>query len=134
MKKISIFIPLILGTIVGFFLMNSYDFYKTLDRPFFAPPSWIFPVVWTILYLLMGISYYVVRNKSCNPVIKQIFYLQLFFNLLWPIVFFIFEQLLLSSIWIVGPHCQALLTTEPRGKSCSFCVYNIYHILPESWF
>ena len=102
MKKISIFIPLILGTIVGFLLMDSYDFYQTLDRPFFAPPSWLFPVVWTILYLLMGISYYIVRNKSSNPIIKQIFNLQLFFNLLWPIVFFIFEQLLLSSIWIVG--------------------------------
>ena len=102
MKKISIFIPLILGTIVGFLLMDSYDFYQTLDRPFFAPPSWLFPVVWTILYLLMGISYYTVRNKSSNLIIKQIFNLQLFFNLLWPIIFFIFEQLLLSSIWIVG--------------------------------
>ena len=82
--------------------MNSYDFYQALDKPFFAPPGWIFPVVWTILYLLMGLSYYIVCNNSCNPVIKQIFNLQLFFNLLWPIIFFIFEQLLLSSIWIVG--------------------------------
>lgn len=101
MKKINIFIPLILGTIVGLLLMNSFDFYKTLERPFFAPPNWIFPVVWTILYLLMGISYYIVSNKEDNQLVKQIYNLQLFLNLLWPIIFFIFEQLLLSSIWIV---------------------------------
>ena len=102
MKKLNIFIPLILGSAVGFLLIDSYNFYQTLERPFFAPPSWLFPVVWTILYLLMGISYYIVRNQSDNPLIKQIFYLQLFFNLLWPIIFFMFEQLLLSSIWIIG--------------------------------
>ena len=101
MKKINIFIPLILGSIVGLSLMNSFDFYQTLERPFFAPPNWIFPVVWTVLYLLMGISYYIVSNKEKNQLVKQIYNLQLFFNLLWPIIFFIFEQLLLSSIWIV---------------------------------
>ena len=101
MKKINIFIPLILGSIVGLLLMNSFDFYQTLERPFFAPPNWIFPVVWTVLYLLMGISYYIVSNKEKNQLVKQIYNLQLFFNLLWPIIFFIFEQLLLSSIWIV---------------------------------
>lgn len=102
MRKISIFIPLVLGTIVGLLLTGSYDFYQTLTKPFFAPPSWIFPVVWTILYLLMGISYYMVMNIEENKLIKQIYNLQLFFNLLWPIVFFMFEQLLLSSIWIIG--------------------------------
>ena len=102
MKKISIFIPLILGSIVGFLLMNSYDFYQTLNKPFFAPPNWIFPIVWSVLYLLMGISYYIVMNIDDNKLIKQVYNLQLFFNLLWPIVFFMFEQLLLSSIWIIG--------------------------------
>lgn len=101
MKKISIFIPLILGSIVGFLIKDSFSFYQTLTKPFFAPPNWIFPVVWTILYLLMGISYYMVRKKDESNLVRQIYYLQLFFNLLWPIVFFIFEQLLLSSIWIV---------------------------------
>lgn len=101
MKKISIFIPLVLGSIVGFLLKDSFSFYKSLNKPFFAPPNWIFPIVWSILYLLMGISYYLVRNKNDDDVYKHIYNWQLFFNLLWPIIFFIFEQLLLSSIWIV---------------------------------
>lgn len=101
MKKISIFIPIILGTIVGLFLMNSYDFYQSLVKPPLYPPGWLFPIVWSILYLLMGISYYIVTNKNDELVIKQIYRLQLFFNLIWPIIFFMFRLLLLSSIWIV---------------------------------
>lgn len=101
MKKIVIFIPLILGSLVGFLLKDSFVFYQSLDKPFFAPPNWIFPIVWTILYLIMGISYYLVRSKDDSDIYKHIFNLQLFFNLLWSIIFFIFEQLLLSCLWIV---------------------------------
>lgn len=100
MKKIEIFIPLILGGLIGFFLKDNFSFYQTLNKPFFAPPKWLFPVVWSILYLLMGISYYLVRKEDNNPKDKYLFYLQLFVNLLWPILFFKFEQLLLSSFWI----------------------------------
>ena len=101
MKKISIFIPIILGTVVGLLLMNCYDFYQDLIKPPLAPPSWLFPAVWSILYLLMGISYYIVVNKNDDITTKQIYRIQLFFNLLWPVIFFMFELLLLSSIWII---------------------------------
>lgn len=101
MKKIIIFIPIILGTIIGLFLMNSYDFYQGLIKPPLAPPSWLFPIAWSILYLLMGISYYRIIDKSDDILTRQIYRIQLFFNLLWPIIFFLFHLLLLSSIWII---------------------------------
>ncbi len=101
MKKLSIFIPLILGSLVGLLLMNSFDFYKELIKPPLAPPNWLFPIMWSILYLLMGVSYYLVNKDYSNTIVRQVYYLQLFFNLLWPIIFFIFEQLGLSSLWII---------------------------------
>lgn len=101
MKKIIIFIPIILGTLVGLLLMNSYEFYQGLIKPPLAPPNWLFPIAWSILYLLMGISYYKIIDKSDDVIIRQIYRIQLFFNLVWPVIFFLFELLLLSSIWIV---------------------------------
>lgn len=101
MKKLSIFIPLILGSLVWLLLMNSFDFYKELIKPPLAPPNWLFPIMWSILYLLMGVSYYLVNKDYSNTIVRQVYYLQLFFNLLWPIIFFIFEQLGLSSLWII---------------------------------
>lgn len=101
MKKIIIFIPIILGTIIGILLMNSYVFYQGLIKPPLAPPNWLFPIAWSILYLLMGISYYKIIDKTDDVIVRQIYRIQLFFNLVWPVIFFIFELLLLSSIWIV---------------------------------
>lgn len=101
MKKIIIFIPIILGTIIGILLMNSYVFYQGLIKPPLAPPNWLFPIAWSILYLLMGISYYKIIDKSDDVIVRQIYRIQLFFNLVWPAIFFLFELLLLSSIWIV---------------------------------
>lgn len=102
MKKFTIFIPLILGGIVGFLLKDSYSFYETIILPPFAPPAWLFPIVWSILYLVMGISHYMIKKDNNNDLeVNTIYNTQLFINLMWPIIFFIFEQLLLSSIWII---------------------------------
>ena len=81
--------------------MNSYEFYQGLIKPPLAPPNWLFPIAWSILYLLMGISYYKIIDKSDDVIVRQIYRIQLFFNLVWPVIFFLFELLLLSSIWIV---------------------------------
>lgn len=63
--------------------------YATLARPAWAPPNWLFPVVWTILYILIGISLFLVWRKSLES--KQalvVFAVQLGLNLLWSLVFF----------------------------------------------
>ena len=97
----SILIPVILGGIVGILISGSMD-YEMLQQPLFAPPSWIFPVVWTILYVLMGVSYGRLESKRVEDAsVKAIYYAQLIANLLWPIVFFVFKWRLFAFFWIL---------------------------------
>ena len=98
---LSIIIPLALGGIVGFLISGSMN-YDTLNQPPLSPPSILFPIVWTILYALMGISFGILRDKGlADPDVKLIYYAQLFVNLLWPIAFFVLEWRLFAFIWIL---------------------------------
>lgn len=97
----SILIPVILGGIVGLIISGAID-YNTLQKPPLAPPSVLFPIVWTILYILMGVSYGILKDKSLvDDKTQRIYYLQLFVNLLWPIAFFTLEWRLFAFIWII---------------------------------
>ncbi len=97
----SILVPVILGGIVGF-IISGYMNYSSLTQPSFAPPAILFPIVWTILYTLMGVSYGILKsNNLTDDKINTIYYSQLFVNLLWPIFFFVFEWRLFSFIWIL---------------------------------
>lgn len=87
---IDILIPLAGGLIIGFLITNSGQQYGQLIKPSFAPPSWIFRVVWPILYILMGISYniYKHKTKSDNLKVNLLYYFQLIINFLWSFIFF----------------------------------------------
>ncbi len=73
------------------------DFYEKFTPPPLLPPSWLFPVVWTILYALMGFSAYLISSSDANQTNKTkalaIYWIQLAVNFLWSIVFFRFESL-----------------------------------------
>lgn len=95
-------IPLILGLIVGF-LSRPTASYEALVKPFFAPPGFVFPIVWTILYLLMGISSYLIAQSN-NPrrYPALITYMeQLFVNLAWSPIFFTLSFRFLAFLWIL---------------------------------
>ena len=98
----SILIPLIIGAVVGFIISKSID-YNFLIKPLLAPPSIVFPIAWTIIYILMGISYYLFKkfSSSENTIIPLIYYLQLFVNLAWSIIFFVFKWRFFSILWIL---------------------------------
>ena len=97
----SILIPVVLGAVIGFFTSSSND-YSSLQRPFLAPPGFIFPIVWTILYSLMGVSYGILKsNNLTDEKIDFIYYIQLGVNALWSIFFFIFKWRLFSFLWII---------------------------------
>lgn len=97
----SILLPVVLGGIIGILISGFID-YDSLQKPFLAPPSLAFPIVWTILYILMGVSYGRLKEKSLiDKDVSRIYYLQLGVNLLWPIFFFIFKWRLFSLIWII---------------------------------
>lgn len=97
----SVIIPVILGGIVGLIISGSID-YNLLQKPFLAPPSILFPIIWTILYILMGVSYGILKsNDLLDSEINLIYYGQLIVNLLWPIFFFILKWRLFSFFWIL---------------------------------
>lgn len=97
----SILIPVILGSLIGIITSNYMD-YSMLQKPFLSPPGIVFPIVWTILYILMGVSYAILEsNNLLNKKINIIYYLQLFVNLLWSIFFFVLKWRLFSFFWIL---------------------------------
>lgn len=93
-KLLSLFIiiPLLLGIVSGLLTVPKSNIDSII-------PSWIFPIVWTILYILMGISSYLVFQKE--SIIPKIYLIQLLFNYLWVFIFFTFKQFTLSFIWII---------------------------------
>lgn len=97
----SILIPVIIGGVAGFLISGSMD-YNSLVKPPLSPPGILFPIIWTILYILMGVSYGILESNSLiDEQSKFIYYLQLLVNVLWPIFFFLFKWRFFSSFWII---------------------------------
>lgn len=97
----SILIPVIIGGVIGLIISSSID-YNSLQKPPLSPTSILFPIVWTILYVLMGISYGILDSKSLiEPKINFIYYLQLFVNATWSLIFFTLKWRLFAFIWII---------------------------------
>lgn len=97
-------IPLIVGTLSGV-LFSAGEEYGAMVKPPLSPPSWLFPVVWTILFALMGVSSYLVYREHVSRGEKKtaliIYGLQLLVNFFWPLFFFKLEIFLFSFIWLV---------------------------------
>ena len=90
---VCILIPLVSGAIIGMLTMSGVtDWYSTLNKPWFTPPDYVFGPVWTVLYILMGISLYLVIMQGWeNETVKTgiiLFAAQLGVNLLWSLLFF----------------------------------------------
>lgn len=94
-KKLALYIaiPLVLGVIVGLITMKVSLSY---NGPI---PRWIFPIVWSVLYILMGISSYFISD---NKKLLNIYKISLVVNLLWPIIFFLFKLKVLAFFWILA--------------------------------
>ena len=103
---ISVFIPLTIGAVSGFFTASSVkDWFVTLNKPSFNPPSWLFAPVWTILYIMMGISFYIIW-KSHAKLDKRYtgytyYWIQLALNFLWSFLFFYYRRPDLALIDII---------------------------------
>lgn len=95
-KIIYIIIPIIIGNLIGIITKNHVFYIKAS----IAPPDIVFPIVWTILYGILGYTYYLLNNEYNTPLIKKIFILQLIINYIWPIIFFKFGLFFISFLWI----------------------------------
>lgn len=106
MKKsliISLLISLGVGFLSGLVTRGNVDIYKYLVKPPFAPPSIVFPIVWTVLYILMGVSSYLIYNSKSKEKSRAltIYGIQLVLNFIWPILFFLLNYRFVSFIVII---------------------------------
>jgi tryptophan-rich sensory protein len=98
---ISIIVCQLAGGIGSIFTSSSVKtWYLTINKPSFNPPNWLFAPVWTVLFLLMAISLFLIWRKNYKSGII-IFFIQLFFNILWSAMFFGLKSSLLGFIVIV---------------------------------
>ncbi|MCH5262670.1 MAG: tryptophan-rich sensory protein [Lachnospiraceae bacterium] len=100
---IAILIPIAVGTLSALFSGNM-QIYSQINKPALSPPGILFPIVWTILYILMGISSYIIY-ESDNPNKEsalRTYALQLFFNFFWSIIFFRFNLYFTSFVWLLA--------------------------------
>ena len=102
---VSVGIPLLVGGLAALLTREATADFAMLAKPPFSPPAWVFPVVWTVLYLLMGISSYLIwvsdaKEEEKNRALQTYFY-QLVVNFLWPIFFFNFKWYFFSFFWIL---------------------------------
>ena len=103
---VSIAIPLAVGGLAAFLTRNSMDIYEKINQPFLAPPSWVFPVVWTVLYVLMGVSAAMIYDDEKASVddkkhALRLYGINLAVNFLWSIIFFNLGAFLAAFLWLM---------------------------------
>ena len=98
-------IPLLVGIVAAIISGGGMEVFESVNKPPLSPPAWLFPVVWTILYTLMGISSYLILTSGAseNQIYKAmtLYGYQLAVNFLWPTFFFNFQWYLFSFFWLV---------------------------------
>lgn len=112
---ISILIPIAVGGLSALFTMGSMKDFEALRQPPLSPPSWLFPVVWTALFILMGISLYLVLESPDSIDGKEkafkVYFLQLAFNFMWSIIFFNFGAYEIAFAWLIALLALIVVTT-----------------------
>lgn len=108
---IAIAIPLVVGGASSFLTYGAMDDFEMVNKPLLSPPTWLFPVAWTILYILMGIASYLIYKN--NEYIKSddknkaliLYGVQLVFNFFWSIIFFNLKAYYFAFFWLFIMWC-----------------------------
>lgn len=110
----SLALPLAVGGLAGFVTSDAMASFGELNQPPLSPPGWLFPVVWIILYLLMGLAFYIVTVSDADveqlDAAKRIYYGQLGVNFLWSLIFFNLEQYFFAFVWLLFLWVLILIT------------------------
>lgn len=109
-------IPLAVGGAAALLTMDSMEKFQMLKQPPLSPPGWLFPVAWTILYLLMGTAAYLVASAGADPAEKRdalwSYGVQLALNFVWPLLFFNLRWYLFAFVWLVALWFMILRTAK----------------------
>ena len=95
-----IIITLVIGAVPSIFVYTN-NIYDTLNKPPLSPPGILFPIVWTILFILMGISAYRISLRSTTNNEMILYFTQLIVNALWVPIFFGLSEFLFAFIWLI---------------------------------
>ncbi len=103
LSLIIIFLITFLAPAIGSYATTTFKepWYSELIQPSFNPPSWVFAPVWTMLYVLMSLAIWRVWIKSFNIKIIKLYFVHLFFNSIWSVIFFGFHQIGLALVTIL---------------------------------
>ena len=112
---ISILIPLFVGGLSALFTVGSMKDFAALDQPPLSPPGWLFPVVWTVLFVLMGVASYIALESPSTAERKRnafkAYFLQLGFNFMWSIIFFSLGAYEIAFAWLLALLALIVVTT-----------------------
>ena len=122
-------IPLLVGGFASLISRESMSMFEQLTKPPLSPPGWLFPLVWTVLYIFMGLASYLVftsnHNKNEIKTALQIYALQLIFNFFWTILFFNFELYFFAFFWLITLLALIILTTFLFYENSKLAAYLI---------
>ncbi len=125
---IAIAVPLATGGLSALLTKDNMNIYGEISTPPLSPPSFLFPVVWTLLYILMGVSSAFIwlqrkdeKEKADNALL--IYAASLVFNFIWSLIFFNFRLYLFSFIWLVCLLVLIILTIVSYRRLCPVAAY-----------
>lgn len=112
---ISVAISLGVGIVSALLTRGNMNIYEEVSTPPLSPPSFLFPVVWTVLFVLMGISAAMVLTTGTSPLVKRknalsVYGMSLFFNFFWSIIFFNLRAFLFAFVWLLVLLALIILT------------------------
>lgn len=111
---LCIAIPLAVGGLSALLTKDSMIAFEYISKPALSPPAALFPIVWTVLYVLMGIASYIVISSDApgEQVSSAVFFygLQLIFNFFWSLIFFNLEAYLTALVWLLALWVLIIIT------------------------
>ena len=112
---ISVLVSLGVGVLSALLTRGNMNIYEEVSTPPLSPPSFLFPVVWTVLYALMGISAAMVLTSRTSSLVKRkntltVYGVSLLFNFFWSIIFFNIRAFLFAFVWLVVLFVLIILT------------------------
>lgn len=121
----------LVGILGSVFTISSIPvWYANLTKPFFSPPNWIFGSVWTILYAMIGISFFLIyESKKNNKEAIKLFGIQMLLNFIWTPLFFGLKDLSLAFVVIVAMWYYIILTIKAFAKINKNASYLLYPYL-----
>lgn len=123
--SIGIAFAFLIGSAAALLTSNNMDIYSSIESPPLSPPGIVFPIVWTLLYILMGISsarVYIKNNYSWSSALS-VYVASLVVNFLWSIIFFNLNEFLFSFIWLLLLWVLIVITIKLYKKIDSISAY-----------